>query len=37
MADKFHIKPTKILKTPLLSTDLVKYEGKASKSQIQGY
>jgi hypothetical protein len=37
MADKFHIKPTKIPKTPLPSTDLVKYEGKASKSQIQGY
>jgi hypothetical protein len=34
IADKFHIKPTKIPKTPLLSTDLVKYKGKASKSQI---
>jgi hypothetical protein len=37
MAEKFHVKLTKILKTPLLSTDLVKYEGKATKSQIQGY
>jgi hypothetical protein len=37
MAEKFHVKPTKIPKTPLLSTDLVKYKGKASKSQIQGY
>jgi hypothetical protein len=37
IAKKFHIKPTKIPKTPLLSTDLVKYEGKATNSQIQGY
>ena len=32
MAKKFHIKPTKILKTPLPITDLVKYKGKATKS-----
>ncbi len=37
MAKKFHIKLTKILKTPLPSIDLVKYEGIATKSQIQGY
>ena len=32
IAEKFHIKPTKIPKTPLPITDLVKYEGKATKS-----
>jgi hypothetical protein len=37
MAEKFHVKPIKIPKTPLPSTDLIKYEGKATKSQIQGY
>ena len=34
MAEKFHVKPIKILKTLLPSTDLVKYEGKVTKSQI---
>ena len=32
MAEKFHIKLTKIPKTPLPNTNLVKYKGKVTKS-----